>query len=347
MSTLTQRLSRRNRAGDDGSAGAADPSPGVAEWVRRVMARQETTLLLVVLVVGTLAALKSSLFLDSDNLLEILRSSVIYFVMGCGAGLLVIGGGLDFAAGAVFTLASLMTSTMLVSAVPWPVAIVGGLALAALVGVVNHLVITYWHVPPIIATLGVFFMLTGVDNLVTGGNDVIGLPQVVQDIGQGSLLGVPNVVLIAVAVGVVFWFLLERTRFGINVRALGGNRAAAIANGVRATRVDLALYVLAAVTAGFAGVLYAARVGSAQVTAGGSSTTLIVVTAVLIGGVSLMGGLGSIEGVAIGAVLLSLIDNALVLSSIPPQYNTIVVGAILVSAVAVDHLRRERIFRKR
>jgi len=83
------------------------------------------------------------------------------------------------------------------------------------------------------------------------------------------------------------------------------------------------------------------------VTAGGTSTTLIVVTAVLIGGVSLLGGMGTIQGVAIGAVLLSLIDNALVLSEIPPQYNSIVVGAILVSAVAVDHLRRERIFRKR
>ncbi|MFC5677965.1 ABC transporter permease [Aeromicrobium endophyticum] len=318
-----------------------------AEWVRRVMSRQETTLAIVVVVVGVLAAMKSDLFLDSDNLLEILRSSVIYFVMGCGAGLLIIGGGLDFAAGAIFTLSALMASKMLVSSVPWPIAILGGLALAALVGAINHVVITYWHVPPIIATLGMFYMLTGVDNLVTGGNDVIGLPQVVQDIGQGSILGVPNIVLIAIVVGLWFWVLLERTRFGVNVRALGGNRAAAVANGVRATRVDLALYVLSAVTAGLAGVIYSARVGSAQVTAGGSSTTLIVVTAVLIGGVSLLGGLGSIQGIAIGAVLLSLIDNALVLSNIPPQYNTIVVGAILVGAVAIDHLRRERIFRKR
>ncbi|WP_187271880.1 ABC transporter permease [Aeromicrobium terrae] len=315
--------------------------------LRSVMARQETTLVMVILVIGAAASIKSDLFLSEDNITEIFRSSVIYFVMGCGAAMLIIGGGLDFSAGAVFTLSALMTSKMLVSSVPWPLAVLGGIALAALIGVLNHLVITYWHVPPIIATLGVFYMLTGVDNLVTGGNDVLPLPQVVQDIGQGSILGVPNVVLIAIAVGLLFWFLLEWTRFGVNVRALGGNRQAAVANGLRVTRIDLALYVLAAVTAGLAGIVYSARVGAGQVTAGGTGTTLIVITAVLIGGISLMGGMGSIQGVAIGALLLSLIDNALVLSEIPPQYNSIVIGTILVSAVAVDHLRRERIFRKR
>jgi ribose transport system permease protein len=90
-----------------------------------------------------------------------------------------------------------------------------------------------------------------------------------------------------------------------------------------------------------------AALGAGQVTAGGTSTTLIVITAVLIGGVSLMGGMGSIKGVAIAAILLSLIDNALVLTETPPQYNTIVTGSILVGAVAIDHLRRERIYRKR
>ncbi|GAA0934585.1 ABC transporter permease [Pseudonocardia zijingensis] len=330
-----------------GHQGSADPRRTRGELLRDLLARQETTLLLVIVVVGALAASRSSLFLDAQNLLEILRSSVIYFLVGCGAAMLIIGGGLDFSAGAVFTLAALMGSTMLVSEVPWPIALLGGLALAALVGVVNHLVITYWHVPPIIATLGVFYLLSGVDNLVTGGNDVLPLPQVIQDIGQGSTLGVPNVVLIALVVGLLFWFLLEQTRFGVNVRALGGNRAAAVANGLRVRRIDLALYVLAAGTAGLAGIVYSARVGAGQVTAGGTSTTLIVITAVLIGGVSLMGGMGSIQGVALGAVLLSLIDNALVLTEIPPQYNSIVIGTILVTAVAVDHVRRERIFRKR
>ncbi|KAF2774983.1 sugar (sorbitol) ABC transporter permease [Streptomyces sp. OM5714] len=315
--------------------------------LRKILVRQETTLMLVIVVIGAFAASRSELFLSQSNLTEILRSSVIYFVMACGAALLIIGGGLDFSAGAVFTLGALLTCKMLVDGVPWPLAILIGLVSCCAFGVVNFLVITYLHVPPIIATLGTFYMLTGLNNLVTDGNDVIPIPQSFQDIAQGSVLGISSDVVIAAAVGVVFWFLLERTRFGVKVRALGGNRQAAVGNGLRVLRLDVALYVIAAGTAALAGVIYSAQVGAGQVTAGGTSTTLNAITAVLIGGVSLMGGMGSIQGIAVGAVLLSLIDNALVLTNIPPQYNSIVIGAILVSAVAVDHLRRGRIYRKR
>jgi ribose/xylose/arabinose/galactoside ABC-type transport system permease subunit len=148
-------------------------------------------------------------------------------------------------------------------------------------------------------------------------------------------------------IGVITWFVLERLPFGVNIRALGGNRDAALGNGLSVVKLDIALYGVAAVTAGAAGILYASRVGSGQVNAGGSSATLTVITAVLIGGVSLFGGLGTIQGVAVGSVLLSLIDNALVLTETPPTLNTIIIGAILVCAVALDHLRRERLYRKR
>ena len=105
--------------------------------------------------------------------------------------------------------------------------------------------------------------------------------------------------------------------------------------------------MLGGATAALAGIIYAARVGSGQVSAGGANVTLSVVTAVLIGGISLLGGLGSITGVAVGAILLSEIDNALIVAAVPPQYNTIVVGVILIAAVAVDHVRRERLYRVR
>lgn len=318
----------------------------VSIWTK-LLVRQETTLIIVIVIIGAFAASRSPLFLSSANLTQILRSSVIYFVMACGAGLLIIGGGLDFSIGAVFTIGGLMTAKLLVGGIVWPLAVVIGLAICGAVGVMNFAIITFLHVPPIIATLGVFYMLTGINNLVTDGSDVLPLPDGFQHIGQGSVAGVPTVVLIAIGVGVVFWFLLERTRFGVNTRALGGNRQAAVGNGLRVFRLDLALYVIGALAAALAGVIYSAQVGAGQVTAGGTSTTLIAITAVLIGGVSLLGGLGSIQGIAVGAVLLTLIDNALVLAQIPPQYNSIVIGAILVCAVALDYLRRQRIYRKR
>jgi ribose transport system permease protein len=259
---------------------------------------------------------------------------------------LFIGGGLDFSVGSTFTLGGITTAYFLFHGMPWPFAVLLGILSGVAVGVVNFAVISYFHVPPIIATLGTFFIITGLTVQFTGGNDILPLPQDFQNLGQGSVFGVPYSVIYAIVVAVVAWFLLEMTRFGVNVRALGGNRNAAIANRIPARTLDLRLYILSASTAALAGVIYAASVGSGQVEAGGAGTTLTIVTAVLIGGVSLLGGLGTITGVVLGTLLLTVIDNGLVIANIPPQYNSIVIGAILICAVAFDHVRRERLYRK-
>src|SRR5262249_324161 len=159
-------------------------------------------------------------------------------------------------------------------------------------------------------------------------------PRDFQRLGQGAIAGIPFVVIYAAVIGLLCWFVLERTPFGIEVRAVGGNRKAAIANGLKVGRIETTLYVLGGLTAALGGIIYAGRVGSGQVSGGGSGVTLSVVTASLIGGISLLGGLGSITGVAVGAILLSEIDNALIVAAVPPQYNTIVVGIILIAAVA-------------
>jgi ribose transport system permease protein len=322
-------------------------SPPDRTRIRDMLARQELTLLLVIVFVGVLAAAGSPMFLTPSNVLQILEGSVIYFVIACGSALLVIGGGLDFSVGAVFTLGGLLTAQLLASGVPVALAIAGGLGASVVVGLANYVVITYWHVPPIIATLGTFYILVGITTQMTNGLDVVPLPFEFQLPAQSKVAGVPTTILFAVLMGIVTWFVLERTRFGVNVRALGGNRGAAVGNGLRVRRLDLLIYTSAAVTAGAAGILYASRVGSGQVAAGGAATTLTVITAVLIGGVSLAGGLGSIGGVALGALLLSLINNALVLTHIPPTFNSLIIGAILIAAVAFDYVRRQRLYKRR
>jgi ribose transport system permease protein len=309
--------------------------------------RPEMTLLAVILIIAIATALRNPNFLNVGNLTDIARAAVMYFVMACGASLLMIGGGLDFSVGAVFTLGGISAAWLMTMGVPWPLAILGGMVAGIVAGYLNSKVIEKLHVPPIIATLGTFFIYTGLCVQITGGQDIVPLPREFQALGQGAIFGVPFVVLYAIVVGFGFWFLVERTPLGIEVRAVGGNRKAAIANGIKVGRIDTTLYVMAGATAALAGIIYAARVGSGQVAAGGSGVTLAVVTAVLIGGVSLLGGLGSITGVAVGALLLSEIDNALIVAAVPPQYNTIVVGFILIAAVAIDHVRRERLYRVR
>ena len=314
--------------------------------LRRKLMRQESSLLFVILIIGVYVETKNSIFLSRGNITNIANESVIYLVPACGSALLMIGGGLDFSVGSTFTLGGITSAWMLVHGVAWPLAVLAGIGVGMIVGVVNHAIITYLHVPPIIATLGTFYVISGLTVQFTGGNDILPLPEGFQNLGQGSVGGVPYIVIYAIIIALAAWFLLQMTRFGVNVRALGGNRQAAIANRIPAKTLDLRLYMLSAATAAFAGIIYAASVGSGQVEAGGAGTTLTIITAVLIGGVSLLGGLGIVTGVVIGTILLTEINNGLVIANVPPQYNNIVIGTILVCAVAVDHLRRQRLYRK-
>jgi ribose transport system permease protein len=314
----------------------------IAAFVRR----QEFTLIIVVLIFGLGASLLNPLFVSANNLIELARATVIYFVMACGATLITIGGGLDFSVGSVFTLGGMAAAWGMSVGVPWPLAVLIGLVSGAIAGLVNGLVIEKLGVPPIITTLGTFYIISGLIVVFSGGNDIVGLDPTFELLGQGSLYGVPLVVLYAIAIGVIFWLILEKSRFGYNVRAIGGNRVSAIANGIPVKQINRWLYATGGILAALAGIIYTARTGSGSVSAGGASVTLEVTSAVLIGGTSLFGGLGTITGTAIGAILFAEIDNGLALSNIPSLYLNVIVGSILILAVAADYLRRKRLYRR-
>lgn len=315
-------------------------------WVSRFVRRQEFTLVIVVIVIGIVSAVLNPIFVSANNLIELARATVIYFIMACGATLITIGGGLDFSVGSVFTLGGIAVAWGMSIGGPWPVAILFGLACGAIVGLANSLIIEKLGVPPIITTLGTFYVISGFIVIFSGGNDIVIDSAVFQFLGQGAIFGVPFIVIYAIIIGVVFWIVLEKTRFGYNTRAIGGNRGAAIANGISVVSITRWLYVIGGLVAALGGIIYTARTGSGQVSAGGAATTLEVTSAVLIGGTSLFGGLGTITGTAIGAILFAEIDNGLALSSIPPLYENIIVGGILILAVAADYLRRKRLYRR-
>ncbi|GIH21383.1 ABC transporter permease [Rugosimonospora africana] len=314
--------------------------------IAQIVRRQEFTLVLVVLVIGIVAVILNPIFVSANNLIELARATVIYFIMACGATLITIGGGLDFSVGSVFTLGGISTAWGMSIGLPWPLAILIGLLSGTIAGLANALIIEKLGVPPIITTLGTFYIISGLIVVFSGGNDIVGLDPTFELLGQGALYGVPLVVVYAIVVGVVFWIVLEKTRFGYNVRAIGGNRGAAVANGISATSINRRLYAIGGVLAALAGIIYTARTGSGQVSAGGSSVTLVVTSAVLIGGTSLFGGLGTITGTVIGALLFAEIDNGLALSNISPLYLNIVIGSILILAVAADYVRRQRLYRR-
>lgn len=234
---------------------------------RRLLARQELTLIGVLILVGVLATLRNSSFGASDNLLQVIRAAVVTFIVACPLTLVTIGGGFDFSVGSVFTLGGVSAAYFMTHGIIWPLAIVLGIAVGAVIGGLNAVTIDRLRVPPIITTLGTFYFMSGVVILFTHGIDIAPLPTQFNSLGTGSTLGVPNVILAGILVGIAYHLVLERTRFGYNVRSLGGNRLAATENGIPVRRLDAWLYVGAGALAAFAGIVYAARTGSGQVSA--------------------------------------------------------------------------------
>jgi ribose/xylose/arabinose/galactoside ABC-type transport system permease subunit len=306
---------------------------------------QQAGLLAVVLLLGAAFTAINGEFASPGNLIDLFRAVTLYFIVACASTLVLVGGGLDFSIGAVYALGAVVAGLLITGGVPWPVAIAGGIGVGLLAGVINAAVSVYLHVPPLIATLGMFFLAGGIAVVLTGGTDVYGFPDDFITIGAGDIGGIPFLIFYAVVIGIVFHVILEKTVFGYDIRAIGGNRAAAAANGIRVARMDIALYAISGGVAALAGILGAARLSTASPQAGGASLTFQVITAVIIGGTSLFGGIGTIAGSALGAILFAEISNGLQIINVNPLYQNIFIGVILVAAVAIDQYRRRRRYR--
>ncbi len=313
--------------------------------LRRLGSGQQLGIVVIIVALMAVATIINPVALSAGNIIEILRSSSIYFIGASAATILIVGGGLDLSIGSVFAVGGVTAGIMMNAGVPWPIAILGGLVMSGLLGFVNAAMIVWIGIPPFIATLAMLFAASGMVIVTTSGTPRFGFPAGFTDIAQLNVFGVPLLVYYAVVIGVIAHVVLQHTRFGYNARALGGNAAAARANGIRPATMNIALYVSSAAVAGLCGILLAARVATADPGAGGTGFTFQVIAAVIIGGTSLFGGIGTIAGTALGALLFAVINNTLALTGTNPQWGNIVTGAILVIAVAFDQLRRSRRFR--
>lgn len=313
--------------------------------LRRIGSGQQVGLTLIIVMLLVVAEVANREAFNPANLIEILRSASIYFIGAAASTLLLVGGGLDLSIGSVFAVGGVAAGILMNADVPWPLAILAALVLCAALGLVNAALINRMHLPPFIATLAMLFVANGAVVVVTSGTPRFGFPAGFNDIGQLNLFGIPFLVYYAVALGVIAHLILQHTVFGYNTRALGGNAAAALANGVRPALMNSILYMSSAAVAGLCGILLAARVSTADPGAGGTGFTFQVIAAVIIGGTSLFGGIGTILGTALGALLFAVINNTLALTNTNPQWANIVTGVVLAVAVAFDQLRRSRRFR--
>jgi ribose transport system permease protein len=225
---------------------------------------------------------------------------------------------------------------------PALVAVLGGILVGAAAGLLNGLLVAYLALPAFIVTLGALTYLRGTAYALTDGQPLIAEGDLgFRLLGNGNIAAIPSPVVVMVITYVAVWFILERTTFGRHIYAVGGNVEAARLAGIKVKRVLLKVYLLAGLTAGLAGVMFAARVESGQPRAG-EGYELDAIAAVVLGGTSLFGGRGRIHGTFVGALIIGVLSNGLVLMNVPFFTQLIIKGAVIIVAVGLDSLKNWR-----
>jgi ribose transport system permease protein len=295
-------------------------------------------------------ALKPEAFMTQDNIIGILQSTTVIGVLAIASTFIIITSGIDLSVGVLMTFCAVMGGVFLVNlGWPLPLGVLGAIVVGAMTGCVSGLAITKLKVPPFIATLGMMMLLKGLSLLITNArpiyfNDIEGFDQ----IALGSIIGdifpaliIPNGVLIMFGMAIVCAVILNRTALGRYTFALGSNEEAVRLSGVDVNRWKVIIYSFSGGICGVAGLLIASRLNSAQ-PALGQGYELDAIAAVVIGGTSLSGGVGTILGTIIGAFIMSVLINGLRIMSVAQEWQMVLTGLIIILAVYTDNLRRER-----
>ncbi|WP_019200478.1 ABC transporter permease [Tsukamurella sp. 1534] len=315
---------------------------GLVRWVRGQMQQFLAFVSLIVIVV--FFSLANPNFLTPSNVTGILVASVTIGLLALGTTAVIISGGIDLSIGTAMILSGVMTGVFLVNwNLPLWVGVLGGVLFGAFVGLVNGLVVAYLGIPPFIATLAMMLVTIGA-SLVISGTQPIRFTKVdgFSDISNASLIPgarLPISVVLLAVMALIAGFVLAKTRLGRYSYAIGSNEEATRLSGVDVRRWKVAIYTFSGFFVGLAGVLAAARLNSAQPT-GGQGLELEAIAAVVIGGTSLAGGRGTITGTVIGILIMSVLTNGLRIMSIPQEWQSIAVGAVILVAVYIDIVRK-------
>ena len=312
-------------------------------WLRRLRQRQSTLSTLIPLVLLWIAlTIASPYFLTFDNAVNVLLNAAPLALIAGGMTLALIAAEIDLSVGSVVALVGSLAALLSVNfGAPWPIVLIGAIGAGAVVGVVNGWFTTRLGMPSFVATLAMLGIARGVALLITQGKPIYGLPDTIAWLGQGELWIVPVPIVLAALILAALHFALSRTRFGLNVYAVGGNPEAARLSGVDVPGVKMAVLVLSAVLASVGGLILAARLNAGSGTVG-ADLLLDAIAAVVIGGTSLLGGVGRITGTVLGVLLIASIRNGLVLLNVSAFWQQVAIGALILLAVSVDYLAKGR-----
>ena len=296
---------------------------------------RDTGTLLGLILIGTVFAVMSPTFLTGPNLLNILQQSSINACIALGMTLVIISGGIDLTVGPVAALCGVLAAAMMVAGVPVPLALLGALAVGLACGAMSAALIAIGGLQPFIVTLGGLSLFRALALIFTGGQPVFGLPPGFRALTNGTILSVPNPVVIVAVFAILAWVILNKTPLGEYFMAVGGNPEAARIAGVPVVATKFAAYMISGLMSSVAAIILIGRLGAAEPTLG-TLWELDAIAASAIGGASLMGGRGSIPGTLIGCIILGTLRNGLTLLNVQAFYQLLATGIIIIVAMLID-----------
>ena len=308
--------------------------------MRAIMSHNELGALIPLALILIIVAFVNPNFFGAANLIDILRTASFSFFIGVPLTYLLTASGMDLSVGSTLSLAGVIVAYAIAGGWNMWLAILVALLAGALVGWINGVIVVRFGQPAFIITLGMQYILSGIALLWTGGLAVSGMSAEFKALGQTYLFDtIPVPILYALIIGVVGYIVLNRSKFGRSIAAIGGNPETAYLAGIPVVRRRILVYVAVGLFSAFTGVIWAARFASG-IPGAGDGVNLKIMAAVIIGGTSPSGGSGTIVGTAVGCILLATITNFLILVGIPSTAQTLIFGLILILSMFIDKYRR-------
>ncbi len=277
-------------------------------------------------------------FLSFINLVNILRQVAVIGIIGFGVTLIIITGGIDLSSGSLVALVGVVVAGLLSSGYSLWLSIILSLIVGGLCGLSSGGLVAFTGIPPFIATLGMMSIARAAALLYSQGRPISIMSESFLFIGSGTIFGIPVPIIIFIVAGILTHIILRKTRFGKYVFAIGGNEQAAAVCGINVKRIKLYVYAFAGIMSALAGIVLTSRISSGNPTSG-MSYELDAIASAVIGGTSLSGGIGSIFGTFIGALIIGSLNNGLMLAGISPYWQQIAKGLAIIGAVVLDVYR--------
>ena len=293
--------------------------------------------LIVVIVLFLLVGIVNHDFLAARNLMQTVNSSVVFALLSIGIAFVLIIGEIDVSVGAVMGLAAAVSASLIRDGAPWSLAIFAAVAIGIVCGLINGWGLVYLGIPSIIMTLGVNGVIRGLIYVYTGGKWVENVPFAYKALSQATLGGITWFYLVTIAIAIGGSALLRRVSFGRNFYAVGDNVGGAELIGIPVKRTKIIAFMLCSLFASIAGCVYVSRIGFVTPIAG-NGYEMKAIAACVLGGISLSGGVGSLFGASIGAIIMASIDRILVFLKFSSDYDSTITGILLITIVTVDGL---------